>query len=381
MGINILGRRNMQGGGRFFGGFTDAMRALTALDQSIQEYDYLDPNDQTACVSSVSSNDINIHSTNVNSLPREMLPKKWPTLPGVSVHWAVFETTILPQDELQWLTAADVVFVPSHWGKQVLIDNGLKAEDIEVVPEGIDPDLFHPFLRGCYPRDDVFRVLVVGKFEIRKGFPEFRHGFAKAFGGDEKARLLLKSDSPWMKTVKSEEAYEDNLDQLRHPIRDSGAENIRLLIGDYSDADLFHFYNACDLLLFPSRAEGWGLPLLEAVSCGLPVAATYYSGHTDFLRPIKDKCQLIDFSLVPIGDGRLGQSAYASADAIAESLIHARDNIDSFRPKALEAASVVRTQFSWQKAAEACVVKLAQRFPEALKAMSAPFLIDQFTEQ
>ena len=40
-------------------------------------------------------------------------------------------------------------------------------------------------------------------------------------------------------------------------------------------------------LCAPTRGEGWGLPLLDAASCGLPVIATGYSGHVDFLRYTK----------------------------------------------------------------------------------------------
>jgi glycosyltransferase involved in cell wall biosynthesis len=40
-----------------------------------------------------------------------------------------------------------------------------------------------------------------------------------------------------------------------------------------SDADLPGLYAACALLVFPSLAEGFGLPLLEAMACGAPVIA------------------------------------------------------------------------------------------------------------
>ncbi len=47
-----------------------------------------------------------------------------------------------------------------------------------------------------------------------------------------------------------------------------------VLTGHVSDADLGALYHACSLFVFPSLYEGFGLPILEAMSCGAPVAAS-----------------------------------------------------------------------------------------------------------
>ena len=44
-------------------------------------------------------------------------------------------------------------------------------------------------------------------------------------------------------------------------------------------------YTAADCYLFPLRAEGFGMTILEAMACGLPVIATPWSGPADFLSP------------------------------------------------------------------------------------------------
>ena len=370
MRINLLGRRGVLGGGRFFGGFADAMTAMAGIGGFVQEIDYLNPEDRTACISTGTPEDINIHFSNVNFLPSEMLPEKWPVLPGFNIHWAVFESTVIPEAERDWLASADAIFVPSDWGRQVLIDNGLDTGKIDVVPEGVDPNLFHPCLRASYPRDDLFRILVVGKFEDRKGFPELVHGFASAFGNDDSVVLYLKSDSPWLKNI-SMQAYEENRQDLRDLIDRTGAKNIEVLTGTHSDHELFHFYNACDLLLFPSRAEGWGLPLLEAIACGMPVATTFHSGHTEFLRPVRDKCRIIPHEMAPMGpDGCLGEWAVASPNAIADSLREVRANYPRYRTLALDAARTARARFSWRRAAETCCERLAQRVPEGFERIA-----------
>lgn len=364
MRINLLGQRGPVGGGRHFGEFVDALLSLHLVNQGISEYDYFNEAHHRECMNTIGSDDINIHFVNVNALPDKFLPRKWPQLPGKNIHWAIFESTRLDQKLVDWLGTADLVFVPSSWGKSVLIDHGIVADKIEVVPEGVDPAKFHPLLRHSYTshHDKIYRVLVVGKFEERKGFPELLEGFAKAFGNHESVKLLLKSDSLWLKQI-GNDAYEQNLADLRSEVANAGIANVSFVNGELTDSDLVHLYNACDLLLFPSRAEGWGLPLIEAVAAGLPVATTFYSGHTEFLAPVKDKVGILQHSMVPMGqNGINGEWACADADTIAAQLVAMRENQAKYEASALEASTYIRRHFSWQAAAETCIDLLRRRY-------------------
>ena len=357
MRINLFGERNTLGGGRHYGEFADAMRSLRLIGDAVSEFNYFSADDHRRCLEAAGNNDINIHFFNVNAVSQQALPKTWPRLPGRNIHWAIFETTKLKTSLLNWLQAADLVFVPSAWGKGVLIDHGIAKSSIEIVPEGVDPAKFHPLARNSYTnrQDGIYRVLVVSKFERRKGFPELLEGYAKAFGGDPTAKLLLKSDSLYL-MQRAEDAYQNDIAEMRKTLDQAGIDNAAFLNGELSDDDLAHLYNACDVLLFPSRAEGWGLPLVEAVASGMPVATTFYSGHTEFLTPIKDKVGLLDHRMIPVDKGGArGEWAYADSETIAARLIEMRENQAAYEARSLEASSVIRKDFSWQKAAEKCV--------------------------
>src|SRR3546814_4496952 len=71
-------------------------------------------------------------------------------------------------------------------------------------------------------------------------------------------------------------------------------------------------YTACDAFVAPARAEGWDLPVIEAMACGLPTIVTGYSGPTEF---VGEPAGRIHHRLVPVdpgflerADGDLGQN-------------------------------------------------------------------------
>lgn len=70
--------------------------------------------------------------------------------------------------------------------------------------------------------------------------------------------------------------------------------DVLILETDYSDAQLKALYGQCHALLAPSRAEGFGLPMAEAILSGLAVITTEWSGQIDFCT--QETAWLIDYS-------------------------------------------------------------------------------------
>jgi glycosyltransferase involved in cell wall biosynthesis len=73
--------------------------------------------------------------------------------------------------------------------------------------------------------------------------------------------------------------------------------DVLLIEEDLSDAQLKALYQQCHALVAPSRAEGFGLPMAEAMLYGLPVITTGWSGQVDFCTP--ETAWLIDFTFAP----------------------------------------------------------------------------------
>ena len=72
--------------------------------------------------------------------------------------------------------------------------------------------------------------------------------------------------------------------QLKALARDVGLQSDDLIFtGRVSDEELVLLYNACDLFVFPSKLEGLGLPVLEAMACGVPVIGSGTSSLIEVL--------------------------------------------------------------------------------------------------
>jgi alpha-maltose-1-phosphate synthase len=172
----------------------------------------------------------------------------------------------------QEITLADHIFVASSITQQSLLREGVSSEKITVIPYGAPIDYFRP-----QPKlDSTFRALFVGRVGPRKGV----HYLLQAWQDLQlpQAELML---------VGMNEFPESWLSQLPHGIR---------YIPSVPHTTLNQYYSNANVFVFPSLVEGFGLVLLEAMACGIPVITTPNTAGPDiitdgvegFIIPIRD---------------------------------------------------------------------------------------------
>ena len=353
MKIHLIGQRNSSGIGNHFGAFADAIGSLDSIGTQVQELDFQNPESVVEAAKSSTDADVTISFVGMNI---EDL------FQGLCIQWIVFESTRIPVDVLRSAENADVVWVPTRWGRDVLIANGIPRNKIDVVPEGVDHTLFHPHSR--VQEDRPFRFLMVGKYEIRKSYPEIFTAFAAEFGNNPEVELVMKSDYFKDGNIKAQQMIAD--------LHSHGFENWRLNWGYADIRNIARMYRTADVFLSAPRGEAWGLPIIEAAASGLPIISTMYSGHGEFLKPIKSSVISVDYdmgavdcpeymSYYPFPDGDWGKWAIPRVDSLRQAMRTAYTNHKTLSRQALKNSKKIRGTFNWSASADRAVQALESR--------------------
>lgn len=298
---------------------------------------------------------VNIHINYGNQIAQLL------ELPGRHILFTVWESTRYPADWLPGLQAVHEIWTPSHWGRDILCNQAISPHKVAIVPEGFEPALFHPQVvpeiqLQKYGR---FRFIHVGKFEERKGSQDLLESFAAEFADDTDVYLVLVSHNPFVPDFNLRQRVQELVPQVAHRVLcvDPVAEHSKIAA----------LYTACHAAVFPTRAEGWGLPILEAMACGLPTLATNYSAVCEYLN--EDVGYPLHYTLTDVPRGALGRSEslgqWAAPDRahLRQRMREIYQNQEKAQVIGAKAASVARAQWTWDHAAQKAITQLLKNQP------------------
>lgn len=214
-----------------------------------------------------------------------------------------------------WISAInrmDLLIVPSEFVKGVFTNTGEVKTNIVVIPEAFIDAVAKPEL----PELDLelktdFNFLLFGQItgnnpeNDRKNIFYAVKWLCEQFKDSPDVGIVIKTNTG-RHTVVDRMRTTNMLAQLTMEIK-KGAEfpKFYLLHGDMTDDEVASLYRHPKIkaLVAPTRGEGFGLPILEAASSGLPVIATGWSAHTEFLG--KGKYVKLDYRLEQIHQSRV----------------------------------------------------------------------------
>ena len=352
--IRLFGIYNQTGIGTHASNIYKCLIEYNFKHIEIQKFSHFNESEVNAAIEDGRDTDINLHF-----YPSDYAPR----LKGKNIYWSVFESTRPIPGYENWDKIFDLILSPSEWGRQCMINYGIAPEKTAVVPEGIDPIKFHPFRSSPPPK--IPRFLMIGKYENRKSYPEAFEAFHLAHQVNPNFELWIKAD--WINGVQS----------VQHPeFLELCAKYSHLPItvvqGIATDEQMLELYHSATHFVFPSKCEGWGLPLLEALACGLRVIATDFGGQSEFLKCIKNNYHTIAYeirkvdskewkSTYPHNDENYGEWAFIDKNILYKIIVTCLN--EKFIQPCLTDALFIRGEFSWMSATDKLLLNLTEHHP------------------
>lgn len=269
---------------------------------------------------------------------------------GTKIGFPIFELDTFNNVEKHHLSYLDKIFVCSNWAKDIVIKNlKIEADRVSVIPLGVDSTIFNPPKVENSHNTTIF--FNCGKWEIRKGHDILVDIFNDAFSIEDNVELWMMCDNPFLKSSETAQ-WQDLYKQSKL------GSKIKMLPRLSSQQEVYYTMANVDCGIFPSRAEGWNLELLELMACGKHVITSNYSAHTEFCNTENAHLVNID-ALESAKDGRwfFGQGNWAKfgknqLDQYVEHMkkIHKLKQSSELYPN--KAGLDTASKFSWQNTAE-----------------------------
>jgi len=209
--------------------------------------------------------------------------------------WVIARTMTegdLAPEQADCLRAADEVWVPTRWHVERFVAAGLPRSQLRIVPEPVGLDTFAPHAASTTAASAAavpsrpFVFLSNFKWEQRKGWDLLLRAYWAEFSSEAKGRVLLRIKTylpSWEPGPRDLDEWLDTF-AAEQGVQRAELPTVVLLQGeDMPRATLRNLYAAADAFVLPTRGEGWGLPIAEAMAMALPVIATNWSGPTALL--------------------------------------------------------------------------------------------------
>jgi glycosyltransferase involved in cell wall biosynthesis len=175
----------------------------------------------------------------------------------------------------------DFVIAVSSVTKQRFLEwSHLSEATVFVLPNSIDMSRFHPkeknsSLMRKHGLDHEKKILMtLGRVSGRERYKGF----------DEVLEVLPDLIQEFPELIYFIAGGGDDLERLRKKAATLGAGKHVVFAGQVSENEKVDYYNLADAFLLPSRGEGFGIVLLEAMACGLPALASRLDGSREALR-------------------------------------------------------------------------------------------------
>jgi GT2 family glycosyltransferase len=272
----------------------------------------------------------------------------------IKIGYTMLEVDGFPREWVRLAQKMAEVWVPSEFNRRGFLDSGLKRP-VEIVPLGVDTNYFHPGLTTFPNPLGEFVFFSAFEWGERKEPGLLLKVFNDEFSSDEPVRLVCKviNRDPGLR-------LKEEIRALR--LRDQGGRVSFLFNQEFPHYQLGSLYRSMDCFVTVSRGEGWNMPLMEAMACGLPAIATDWGAHREFVHernayPLRVRGTIPAVAKCPYYTG------FRWADPDPEHLRHLMrwvvDHQQEARGKGEEAAREIAGRWTWAHTAKKIVARLS----------------------
>ncbi len=248
----------------------------------------------------------------------------------------------------------DLVMVTANFVKQAFVQSGLTVP-VEVVGNGTDHVALDAGLNTPSPLPSTGRkrILHVSSCFPRKGIDALVDAFTQTFKQNEQVELVIKTfPNPDNILSSVMERFSDRL---------PAAAPIVIVNDHYTSEQMLALYRTASLVAAPSRGEGFGLPLAEAMRLDIPVVTTAYSGQVDFCTP--ETAWMVDYQMAPSQthvSGPLSIWADPSVEHLGAQMRAALTNPEDARLRSKNAQRLLADHLSWGAVAGRVLASIAK---------------------
>lgn len=280
-----------------------------------------------------------------------------------------FETNMFNDISKNLLSQMNIVFVSSKWAADIVEDQ--VDRESTILGAAADPDVFNPSVAPAreYYDDDYFTIVNVGKLELRKGHMDLLNIIKDNFS-DKKIRVLAMWHNPFIPNfarVLHNEMVNNGWSSVQgfanRSVYKHGNARVEFVPPKGTPQEVAAIIRCANLAVYPTRAEGWGLPIMESMFCGIPTIATNYSGPSEFLTE-DNSLPLNTYKMEVANDnfffrGDRGEWAVPDTQEIAEAI---QKGIDGEIPIA---GDDFRATWTWERVADRFIEAIKDGVPEA----------------
>jgi GT2 family glycosyltransferase len=271
------------------------------------------------------------------------------------VGFTMLEVDGFPAEWVRQANRMDEVWVPSEFNRQGLMASGVKRP-IHRIPLGVDPNYFHPRIQGFPNPSGEFVFLSNFEWGERKEPWLLLKVFNDEFKAAEPVRLVCK-------IINKDSHVRVRQEIVKLRLKESGGKVSFLFNREFPYYQLGSFYRSADCYISAGRGEGWDMPLMEAMACGLPSIATDWGAHTEFVHegiayPLRVRKTIPAIAKCPYYEGF--RWADPDPEHLRALLREVCDDREEARRRGMAAAREIAHRWTWERSAERIAARLEE---------------------